>query len=194
MGMSEQLSMMPTPTNEEERRRVLRKHKIAVTSLLGLMAVVFLSCSWAQSQGDDAAWIGYVRAAAEAGMVGGLADWFAVTALFTYPMGIPIPHTAIIPNKKDQVAGVLSDFVSENFLNARTITDKVMAAGIPERVGRWLAKPETRSGSARRPASSLSAWWRALTRLRRRRSLTPSSLTAWPSRSGARRWAAHWRG
>ncbi|WJY57993.1 hypothetical protein CAFEL_01020 [Corynebacterium afermentans subsp. lipophilum] len=142
MGMSEQLSMMPTPTNEEERRRVLRKHKIAVTSLLGLMAVVFLSCSWAQSQGNDAAWIGYVRAAAEAGMVGGLADWFAVTALFTYPMGIPIPHTAIIPNKKDQVAGVLSNFVSENFLNARTITDKVMAAGIPERVGRWLAKPE----------------------------------------------------
>ena len=75
-------------------------------------------------------------------MVGGLADWFAVTALFKYPMGIPIPHTAIIPNKKDQVAGVLSDFVSENFLNARTITDKVMGAGIPERVGRWLAKPE----------------------------------------------------
>ena len=142
MGMSEQLSMMPTPTNEDERRRVLRKHKVAVTSLLGLMSVVFLTCSWAQSQGNDAAWIGYVRAAAEAGMVGGLADWFAVTALFKYPMGIPIPHTAIIPNKKDQVAGVLSDFVSENFLNARTITDKVMAAGIPERVGRWLAKPE----------------------------------------------------
>lgn len=142
MGMSEQLSMMPTPTNEDERRRVLRKHKVAVTSLLGLMSVVFLTCSSAQSQGNDAAWIGYVRAAAEAGMVGGLADWFAVTALFKYPMGIPIPHTAIIPNKKDQVAGVLSDFVSENFLNARTITDKVMAAGIPERVGRWLAKPE----------------------------------------------------
>lgn len=75
-------------------------------------------------------------------MVGGLADWFAVTALFRYPMGIPIPHTAIIPNKKDQVAGVLSEFVSENFLNARTITDKVMGAGIPERVGRWLAQPE----------------------------------------------------
>ena len=115
---------------------------MCIRDRLGLMAVVFLTCSWAQSQGNDAAWIGYVRAAAEAGMVGGLADWFAVTALFKYPMGIPIPHTAIIPNKKDQVAGVLSDFVSENFLNARTITDKVMAAGIPERVGRWLAKPE----------------------------------------------------
>lgn len=74
-------------------------------------------------------------------MVGGLADWFAVTALFKYPMGIPIPHTAIIPNKKDQVADVLSEFVSENFLNARTITDKVMEAGIPQRLGTWLAKP-----------------------------------------------------
>lgn len=74
-------------------------------------------------------------------MVGGLADWFAVTALFKHPMGIPIPHTAIIPNKKDQVAGALSDFVSENFLNARTITQKVMDAGIPERVGTWMAQP-----------------------------------------------------
>ena len=134
--------MMPTPSNEAERRRVLHRHKVAVTSLLALMAVIFIACSWVQSRGNGAAWIGYVRAAAEAGMVGGLADWFAVTALFKYPMGIPIPHTAIIPNKKDQVAGVLSDFVSENFLNARTITDKVMAAGIPERVGRWLAQPE----------------------------------------------------
>ena len=140
--MSEQLSMMPTPSNEAERRRILRRHKVAVTSLLALMAVIFIACSWAQSRGNTAGWIGYLRAAAEAGMVGGLADWFAVTALFKYPMGIPIPHTAIIPNKKDQVAGVLSDFVSENFLNARTITDKVMAAGIPERVGRWLAQPD----------------------------------------------------
>ena len=74
-------------------------------------------------------------------MVGGLADWFAVTALFTYPMGIPIPHTAIIPNKKDQVADALSEFVSENFLNARTITDKVMEAGIPQRLGAWLSQP-----------------------------------------------------
>lgn len=142
MSMSQQHTMMPTPANEAKRRRVLRTHKIAVTSLLALMAVIFIACSWAQARGNDSAWIGYVRAAAEAGMVGGLADWFAVTALFRYPMGIPIPHTAIIPNKKDQVAGVLSEFVSENFLNARTITDKVMGAGIPERVGRWLAQPE----------------------------------------------------
>lgn len=132
--------MMPAPSNEVERRRILRNHKIFVTSLLGLMAVIFLSCSWWQSHGAPA-WVGYVRAGAEAGMVGGLADWFAVTALFRYPMGLPIPHTAIIPNKKDQVADALSEFVSENFLNARTITQKVMEANLPQRVGTWLTRP-----------------------------------------------------
>lgn len=132
--------MMPAPSNEAERRRILRNHKIFVTSLLGLMAVIFLSCSWWQSHGAPT-WVGYVRAAAEAGMVGGLADWFAVTALFRYPMGLPIPHTAIIPNKKDQVADALSEFVSENFLNARTITQKVMEANLPQRVGTWLTRP-----------------------------------------------------
>ncbi|RIU98446.1 DUF445 family protein, partial [Klebsiella pneumoniae] len=131
---------MPAPSNEVERRRILRNHKIFVTSLLGLMAVIFLSCSWWQSHGAPA-WVGYVRAGAEAGMVGGLADWFAVTALFRYPMGLPIPHTAIIPNKKDQVADALSEFVSENFLNARTITQKVMEANLPQRVGTWLTRP-----------------------------------------------------
>lgn len=136
-----QHALMPAPANEEARRRTLRNHKIFVTSLLGLMAVIFLSCSWWQSTGSAPAWVGYVRAAAEAGMVGGLADWFAVTALFRYPMGIPIPHTAIIPNKKDQVADALSEFVSENFLNAQTITQKVMEAKLPERVGAWLAQP-----------------------------------------------------
>lgn len=140
--MANQMPLMPSPSNEAERRKVLRNHKIFVTSLLGVMAVIFLACSWWQSGGHAPAWVGYVRAAAEAGMVGGLADWFAVTALFKYPMGIPIPHTAIIPNKKDQVPDALSEFVSENFLNARTITDKVMQAQIPERAGRWLSKQE----------------------------------------------------
>lgn len=138
--MANQMPLMPTPSNEEGRRRTLRKYKTIVTSLLALMAVIFLACCWWQSHGDAPAWVGYLRAAAEAGMVGGLADWFAVTAIFTYPMGLRIPHTAIIPNEKDKVADALSEFVSENFLNARTITDKVMQAGIPERAGRWLSE------------------------------------------------------
>lgn len=86
---------------DEQRAAELRKHKIFVTGLLVLAAVIFLACSWWQSQpGDTPAWVGYVRAAAEAGMVGGLADWFAVTALFRHPMGLPIPHTALIRRKK----------------------------------------------------------------------------------------------
>lgn len=71
-------------------------------------------------------------------MVGGLADWFAVTALFRYPMGIPIPHTAIIKEKKDQVGHALSTFVGENFLNATLITRKLSEAHIPQRAASWI--------------------------------------------------------
>ncbi|WP_342318920.1 DUF445 domain-containing protein [Corynebacterium mayonis] len=127
--------------NDEARRVTLRRYKALALSLLGLMAVTFLSCSWWQANREAAAWVGYVRAAAEAGMVGGLADWFAVTALFRRPLRLPIPHTAIIPRKKDQVAGSLSDFVSENFLNAETITQKVAQADVPRRAGIWLMQP-----------------------------------------------------
>ena len=116
-----------------------RGMRALATGMLAGMAAVFIAAT--RLDHLHPAW-GFVRAFAEAGLVGGIADWFAVTALFRHPLGIPIPHTAIIPNKKDQVAGVLSEFVSENFLNARTITDKVMGAGIPERAGRWLAQPE----------------------------------------------------
>ncbi|WKD56758.1 hypothetical protein CAPI_00900 [Corynebacterium capitovis DSM 44611] len=140
--MAADASSLPTPSDEAGRRATLRRYKIAVTALLGVMAAIFLTCSWLESQGHEHWAIGLIRAGAEAGMVGGLADWFAVTALFRHPMRIPIPHTAIIPRKKDQVAGALSDFVSENFLNAQTITDKVMQADVPRRVGAWLAKPD----------------------------------------------------
>ena len=75
-------------------------------------------------------------------MIGGLADWFAVTALFRKPLGLPIPHTAIVRNKKDQIGESLSGFVGENFLNAELITQKVRAAGIPDRAGEWLSQPE----------------------------------------------------
>lgn len=89
---------------DAERRRGLRRMKMVALGFLVAATVVFLVCTWAQSQGA-APWVGYVRAAAEAGMVGALADWFAVTALFKHPLGIPIPHTAIIRRKKDQLGG-----------------------------------------------------------------------------------------
>ncbi|MDK4304296.1 DUF445 domain-containing protein [Corynebacterium pseudodiphtheriticum] len=128
---------------DQQRALELRKHKIFVTSLLVLAAAIFLGCSWWQSQpGDTPGWVGYVRAAAEAGMVGGLADWFAVTALFRHPMGLPIPHTALIRKKKDQLGDSLSQFVGDNFLNAELITSKVRAAKLPEWLGAWLSERE----------------------------------------------------
>nr|WP_132427883.1 DUF445 domain-containing protein [Pseudonocardia endophytica] len=87
-------------------------------------------------------WAGYVRASAEAGMVGALADWFAVTALFRHPLRIPIPHTAIIPRKKDVIGDSLGDFVGENFLSESVIRDKLDRVGISRTVGGWIAKQE----------------------------------------------------
>ena len=133
----------PSPEVEAERRRVLRRYKAVATGLLLVAAAIYFACRWAEAQpGEMATWVGFVRAAAEAGMIGGLADWFAVTALFRKPLGLPIPHTAIVRNKKDQIGESLSGFVGENFLNAELITQKVRAAGIPDRAGEWLSQPE----------------------------------------------------
>ena len=83
-------------------------------------------------------------------MVGALADWFAVTALFRYPLGIPIPHTAIIPKRKDDIGRSLGDFVQSNFLTADVIGERLAGATIAERLGHWLAQPANaeRAGEA----------------------------------------------
>lgn len=133
----------PSPEMEAQRRKELRKHKAIATGLLIFAAAVYFLCRFVETRpGETAAWVGFVRAAAEAGMIGGLADWFAVTALFRHPLWLPIPHTAIIPRKKDQLGEALSGFVGDNFLNAQLITEKVSQARIPERAGEWLAQPE----------------------------------------------------
>ncbi|WP_235980730.1 DUF445 domain-containing protein [Streptomyces albidus (ex Kaewkla and Franco 2022)] len=126
---------------DEERRRGVRRMKTIATGALVLMATVFVLAKWAQHEGAGA-WSGYVAAAAEAGMVGALADWFAVTALFRHPLGLPIPHTAIIPTKKDQLGQSLGDFVGENFLSADVVRARLRAVGIGSRLGAWLAQPE----------------------------------------------------
>lgn len=125
---------------DEEKRRGVRRMKITATGLLVFVAVVYVLAKWAQHSGAGP-WAGYVAAAAEAGMVGALADWFAVTALFRHPLGLPIPHTAIIPNKKDQLGASLGDFVGENFLSADVVRDRLHAVGIAGRLGAWLAEP-----------------------------------------------------
>ena len=114
--------------------------KVVALSFLVGATVVFLGCQWAQSAGVTATWVGYVGAAAEAGMVGALADWFAVTALFKHPLGIPIPHTAIIKRKKDQLGEGLGTFVRENFLSPEVVGTKIRDAHIPSRLGKWLSE------------------------------------------------------
>lgn len=126
---------------DEEKRRGVRRMKLTATGLLVFVAVVYVLAEWASHRGAGA-WAGYVSAAAEAGMVGALADWFAVTALFRHPLGLPIPHTAIIPRKKDQLGVSLGEFVGENFLSEDVVRGRLRAVGIGSRLGAWLAVPE----------------------------------------------------
>lgn len=125
---------------DEEKSRGVRRMKTLATSLLVAVAVIYALATWARSSGAGP-WAGYVAAAAEAGMVGALADWFAVTALFKRPLGLPIPHTAIIPTKKDQLGASLGSFVGENFLSADVVRGRLQAFGIGRRLGTWLADP-----------------------------------------------------
>lgn len=126
---------------DEERRRGVRRMKLTATGLLLFVAVVYVLAKLAGNAGAGA-WADYVSAAAEAGMVGALADWFAVTALFRHPLGLPIPHTAIIPTKKDQLGVSLGEFVGENFLSQDVVRQRLRAVGIGARLGAWLAEPE----------------------------------------------------
>ncbi|MGW8765001.1 DUF445 domain-containing protein [Streptomyces sp. NPDC055815] len=125
---------------DEEKSRGVRRMKALATALLALVAVIYGLATWARNAGWGG-WAGYVAAAAEAGMVGALADWFAVTALFRRPLGLPIPHTAIIPTKKDQLGASLGTFVGENFLSADVVRGRLAALGIGARLGAWLANP-----------------------------------------------------
>ncbi|MFE2265248.1 DUF445 domain-containing protein [Streptomyces griseosporeus] len=125
---------------DEEKRRGVRRMKLTATGLLLFVALVYVLAKWGHNSGAGP-WAGYVAAAAEAGMVGALADWFAVTALFRHPLGLPIPHTAIIPNKKDQLGVSLGEFVGENFLSEDVVRQRLRAVGIGSRLGAWLAEP-----------------------------------------------------
>ena len=106
---------------------------------LVFMAVVFVIAFTLQ---DRYPWLGYVRAAAEGGMVGALADWFAVTALFRHPLGIPIPHTAIIPKRKDEIGRSLGEFIETNFLEGDVVRAKLESTNIAATAGAWLRRPE----------------------------------------------------
>ena len=139
---------------EEQKQQGLDRMKRRATGLLVLATGVFLAARWWEAAYP---WLAYVRATAEASMVGGLADWFAVTALFRRPLGLPIPHTAIIPTRKDRVGRSLGGFIQRNFLSREVISAKLRAMHAAEHLARWLSDPVNSRLIARRAASGLAA-------------------------------------
>lgn len=134
-----------------ERQRDIRRAKRRATGLLALVTVAFLVVA-ITTEREGAT--GYLRAGLEAAMVGGLADWFAVVAIFRHPLGIPIPHTAVIVTRKDQFGQTLGQFVQEHFLNAVTISDRVRSVGIADRASAWVLERDAggRAANAERVA------------------------------------------
>src|SRR5882672_9661304 len=122
------------------RRKRLRRNRILATALLTGMGAVFVATRMVPEPGFLTL---LIQAGAEAGMVGGLADWFAVTALFRHPLGVPIPHTAIIPNNKDRIGRTLGRFVENNFLTPEVLFRKLRQLEVGRRVASWLAAPAT---------------------------------------------------
>ncbi|MBK5305073.1 MAG: DUF445 domain-containing protein [Frankiaceae bacterium] len=135
------------------RVRDLRRMKVTAAGFLAVTAAVFLATF---AMPDDT-WVGYLRAAAEAGMVGGLADWFAVTALFRRPLGLPIPHTALIPTRKDQLGEQLGEFVTSNFLTPETVVERLRVARLVPTLATQLATPEVAQRISRETTVAVTA-------------------------------------
>lgn len=130
--------------NDSEKRKKLRHYKLFATGLFVLMAAVFVTMTVLQKD-HPSHWIGYVRAFAEAAMVGALADWFAVTALFHYPLGLKIPHTNLIENSKERIGDNLGNFVVENFLSPQNIRPYILKLKVSKFVGEWLMKEQNQN-------------------------------------------------
>ncbi len=145
------ISLSASP-GDEGRARDLRRMKLIATGFFGAAAVVFVVAKIFE---DDGSWIGYVRAGSEAAMVGALADWFAVTALFRRPLGLPIPHTAIIPNRKNEIGRSLGEFVQGNFLTREVITERMAGVHVGERLGSWLSEPNNAERAAEAAADAM---------------------------------------
>ncbi len=139
--------------DDVRRQSELRRMKFVATGFLVAASAVFVSFQWL---GDDG-WQGYVQTAAEAAMVGGLADWFAVTALFRHPLGLRIPHTAIIPTRKDQIGASLGAFVDDNFLHSDVVAERVAGMHLGNRFASWLSDDDNAELVARRVADGLVA-------------------------------------
>jgi uncharacterized membrane-anchored protein YjiN (DUF445 family) len=132
-------ALPPPPKRDTDPRRAgLRRMRLFATLLLVLMAAIFIVTTAVKL---DWPWIPYVRAFAEAGMVGACADWFAIVALFRRPLGLPIPHTGIVPNNKDRIGKALGNFITNNFLTAAVMNERLSRIDMVGALGRWLSDP-----------------------------------------------------
>ncbi len=146
-------------TDTQDQRRALRRHRAFATALLVAMGSVYAAATWA---GADGFWIELLRAGTEAALVGGLADWFAVTALFRRPLGLPIPHTAVIPRNKDRIGQGLGRFIERNFLEPKLVAARLRQAGVSRRLGVWLSEKENADMVADRLVVVLAFVFRSL--------------------------------
>jgi uncharacterized membrane-anchored protein YjiN (DUF445 family) len=142
--------------SEKVRQYAIMRRR--ATALLALFAAIFVAAAIVTHERPDLSpfWMGLVRATAEAAMVGGVADWFAVTALFRHPLGIPIPHTAIVAQRKDRIGRSLGNFVGNNFLAREVIARQLTGMRLGERTAVWLAQPEHQTRVARAIASGVA--------------------------------------
>lgn len=134
--VSSQSVQVPAAFNDGDvaRLRGLKQMRLLALSLLLLAAAVYVATR------DRSGFLDYVNAGAEAAMVGAIADWFAVTALFRHPLGLPIPHTAIIPTRKQALGESLQEFVADNFLNEQVVRERIVSAKVSRRFGSWLSE------------------------------------------------------
>ena len=148
----------PRP-DDAQRQAQLDRMKRRATGLLALAAAVFTAAGLYERRYP---WLGYIRAMAEASLVGGLADWFAVTALFRRPLGLPIPHTAIVATRKERIGRVLGNFVQSHFLSHPVVAANLRAVRPAARAARWLSQPENSRRMAQQIASGLAQALQAL--------------------------------
>src|SRR5262245_16479163 len=125
--------------SSDAKLRELKRMRAIATLLLAFMTLVFVVTTMTRV---DWAWVPYVRAFAEAGMVGACADWFAVVALFRHPFGIPIPHTGIVPNNKDRIGAALGRFLTNTFLSPRAPHEQLIRIDVVGWIARWIDEPE----------------------------------------------------
>jgi len=130
---------MTMQLQEINKKAELARMKLVATGLLVLVTIIYIVAVIFEARYP---WVGFISATAEAAMVGALADWFAVTALFRHPLGLKIPHTAIIPYRKDAIADQFGNFVKTNFLATEVITSKLRSINAARLAANWISQPE----------------------------------------------------